>query len=231
VVNAAILDYQYNFNQAVSDNGDPIQIANRRDPTRTQNFTYDGLNRLASAQTQTTGVTIPNPNCWGLTFGYDAWGNLLSSSTTGPAGCGEPIPLNVSVNISNHILYNNFANQITNYCYDSAGNLIYVTVPAASPGNPCPTSGPYQYTYDAENHITSTAGVTYTYDGDGKRVEKSNGKLYWYGTSSTPLDETDAAGNTNNSSFNEYIFFSGSRTARRDYSNNVDYYFVPDPLF
>jgi RHS repeat-associated protein len=225
VANAAILDYQYNFSLGVADNGNPAQVANRRDPTRTQNFVYDGLNRLTSAQTQTTGVTIPNPNCWGLTFGYDAWGNLLSSSTTGPAGCGEPIPLNVTVNASNRIAYNNIANQITNYCYDSAGNLIYITAPAASPGNPCPTSGSYQYTYDAENHLISTASVTYTYDGDGKRVEKSNGKLYWYGTGSTPLDETDAAGNTNNSSFNEYIFFNGSRTARRDHSSNVDYYF------
>jgi RHS repeat-associated protein len=74
--------------------------------------------------------------------------------------------------------------------------------------------------------MTSTAGVTYTYDGDGKRVQKSSGKLYWYGMGSDPLDETDLAGNTNNSGFNEYIFLNGSRIARRDYSNNVDYYFA-----
>jgi RHS repeat-associated protein len=65
-----------------------------------------------------------------------------------------------------------------------------------------------------------------TYDGDGRRVQKSNGKLYWYGTTSDALDETDSAGNTNNASFEEYIFFRGKRIARRDYSNNVDYYFA-----
>ena len=66
----------------------------------------------------------------------------------------------------------------------------------------------------------------YTYDGDGKRVQKSSGKLYWYGTSSDALDETDLAGNINNAIFNEYIFFSGKRIARRDSSNNVNYYFA-----
>jgi len=80
--------------------------------------------------------------------------------------------------------------------------------------------------YDAENHLKTAAGVTYTYDGDGKRVQKSSGKLYWYGIGSDPLDETDLAGNTNNASFNEYIFFGGKRIARRDSTNAVNYYFA-----
>jgi len=71
---------------------------------------------------------------------------------------------------------------------------------------PCATR---QFTYDAENHLVNTASVTYTYDGDGKRVQKSNGTLYWYGTSSEPIAETNASGNTTN----EYIFFGGKRVA------------------
>jgi RHS repeat-associated protein len=43
---------------------------------------------------------------------------------------------------------------------------------------------------------------------------------------SDPLDETDLAGNTNNASFNEYIFLGGKRLARRDSSNTVNYYFA-----
>src|SRR6266566_3994160 len=74
--------------------------------------------------------------------------------------------------------------------------------------------------------MTSTAGVTYTYDGDGKRVKKSSGKLYWYGMGSDPLDETDLTGSTSNASFNEYIFFGGKRIARRDSTNAVNYYFA-----
>jgi RHS repeat-associated protein len=61
-----------------------------------------------------------------------------------------------------------------------------------------------------------------TYDGDGRRVKKSSGKLYWYGMGSDPLDETDLTGNLTN----EYIFFGRKRIARRDSSNNVFYYFA-----
>jgi RHS repeat-associated protein len=218
VVAGVILDYQFDFGAGGPDNGNVNQIANRRDPTRTQNFTYDQLNRIATAQTQTTGVTIPNANCWGLTFGYDPWGNLLSDSTTGPAGCSEPMPTNFSVTTSNRISTNDVAGQTTNYCYDASGNLIFVTAPSTS----CPTSGPYQYTYNAENQLTSSAGVFYIYDGDGKRVQKSSGKLYWYGMSSDPIDETDLSGNLSY----EFIFLGGQRIARRDSSNNVNYYFT-----
>jgi RHS repeat-associated protein len=68
--------------------------------------------------------------------------------------------------------------------------------------------------------------IVHKNDGDGKRVQKSSGKLYWYGVGSDPLDETDLAGNTNNASFSEYVFFGGQRIARRDFSNNVFYYFA-----
>jgi RHS repeat-associated protein len=69
-------------------------------------------------------------------------------------------------------------------------------------------------------------GVTYTYDGDGKRVKKSSGTLYWYGMGADALDETDLTGSTTNSAFNEYVFFNGKRTARRNSSNAVFYYFA-----
>ncbi len=76
------------------------------------------------------------------------------------------------------------------------------------------------YTYDAENHLVSTAGVNYTYDGDGERVEKSNGEIYWYTSGGEVLDETDLSGNLTG----EYVFFGGARIARRDASGNVFYY-------
>lgn len=49
--------------------------------------------------------------------------------------------------------------------------------------------------------------------------------LYWYDTSGNVLDETDGGGSTSNTSFNGYVFFDGSRIARRDSSSNVSYYF------
>jgi hypothetical protein len=59
----------------------------------------------------------------------------------------------------------NANNQLTSLAYDAAGNTT--------------GDGSFMYTFDAENRITSAAGVTYTYDGNGRRVEKSNGTLYW----------------------------------------------------
>jgi RHS repeat-associated protein len=93
--------------------------------------------------------------------------------------------------------------------YDAAGNL------TSAPGMG-------SYTYDAENRMTATAGVSYTYDGDGRRVQKSSGKLYWYGMSGLDaLLETDLAGNNPT----EYVFFGGKRAARRDPGGSIFYYF------
>jgi RHS repeat-associated protein len=188
-----VLDFGYGFNLGSSDNGNVIQIANNRDTTRTQNFTYDALNRIATAYT--------SGNLWGETFQIDPWSNLNKILVYS----GKPQPENL-----NQMAGNN--NRFTGMSYDAAGNLL--------------NDGASTYFYDAENRIQSGAGVTYTYDGDGRRVQKSTGKLYWYGMGSDPLDETDAAGNTNNTSFNEYIFFNGKRIARRDSSSNVFYYFA-----
>jgi RHS repeat-associated protein len=64
--------------------------------------------------------------------------------------------------------------------------------------------------------LKSAGGVTYGYDGDGRRVSKSNGKLYWYGSGGDILAETDASGNTTA----EYIFFGGKRIAMIPYSGS-----------
>ena len=51
-------------------------------------------------------------------------------------------------------------------------------------------------------------------------MEKSTGKLYWYGGTGLPVTETDLAGNNPA----EYVLFGGERIARRDSSGHVDYY-------
>ena len=66
------------------------------------------------------------------------------------------------------------------------------------------------YQWNAESEIKSAAGVNYTYDGDGDRLEKSSGKIYWYGAGTEILDESDLSGNFTN----EYVFFGGKRIAR-----------------
>jgi len=73
--------------------------------------------------------------------------------------------------------------------------------------------------------LKTAASVTYTYDSDGRRVAKSNGKLYWYGSGGEVLAETDAAGNTQN----EYIFFGGQRIAMVP-AGGTPLYYVEDLL-
>jgi RHS repeat-associated protein len=96
--------------------------------------------------------------------------------------------------------------------YDAAGNLT--------------NDGSHPFTYDTENRLATAAGVTYTYDGDGKRVKKSNGTLYWTGPGSDPLLETDLSGNATA----EYVFFNGKRVARVNMPGNSPKYYFEDHL-
>jgi RHS repeat-associated protein len=65
----------------------------------------------------------------------------------------------------------------------------------------------------------------YTYDGNGIRVEKSSGTLYWRAITGDVLSETDTSGNTKN----EYIYFAGQRVAWWDSLGN-SYYIQSDAL-
>ncbi|MDP9267984.1 MAG: hypothetical protein M3P27_06610 [Acidobacteriota bacterium] len=75
--------------------------------------------------------------------------------------------------------------------------------------------------YDAENRILTASGVTYTYDGDGVRVKKSSGKLYW-----SSLTESDLSGNATA----DYVFFGGRRIARVDLPSGTVHYYFTDHL-
>jgi RHS repeat-associated protein len=174
-------------------------------------FGYDALNRLLTAESTSTYATSPS-HCWGEKFVYD-------NQSTGTGPWGNLTNINVSQSPYNGCTQENLSstatakNQLAEYCFDAAGNLILNATCPAPPFTPT-------YNYNAENQLISTAGVTYTYDGDGKRVQKSNGKLYWYGLGSDPLVETDPSGNIPV----EYVFFGGKRIARRDSGGAVSYY-------
>jgi hypothetical protein len=168
-----------------ADNGNVFGITNYKDTThgRDQTFTYDALNRLASAQNTGTNCSVTilqnKTEYWGNTYTYDAWGNLLQKTVT---KCGAE-NLIVTADAHNWIHASG-----TDYQYDSAGNMTFnATAPAQT------------YTYDQENRLTGAAGYAYTYDGDGNRVRKSNGNLaangtlYWYMTPGV-VAETDLAG-------------------------------------
>ena len=174
-------------------------ITNNGDNTRSQSFTYDHLNRIITAETASTHATSP-ANCWGESYTYDQWANLTTIGVASSSynGCTQE-SLSVTA-LSNNQL------SATGFSYDASGNIL--------------TDGHNTYGWNAESEIKSAGGVNYTYDGDGDRIEKSNGKIYWYGAGTEILDESDLSGNITD----EYIFFGGKRIGRRDSSGNVVYY-------
>ena len=172
-------------------------ITNNRVPGRSQSFTYDALNRIATGQSQAASGS----DCWGQSFNIDAWGNLNNQVVT---KCSAPAP-NTPATLKN---------QISGYCYDLAGNLLGTSGCPSLPYTPT-------YSYDAENRLKGVGSVSYTYDGDGNRVKKSGGTLYW---GSGPLAESDLSAST--ASWKDYIFFNGARVAKRDASTT--HYFFSD---
>ena len=202
-----------NYNSTGSDNGTAIGVTNNVDNGRTQNFSYDPLNRISSATSQaTSGV-----DCWGQNFVPDALANL---NTVSNAQCTNGT-LSVTVDTNNHI------NTDSTYAYDAPGNM---TKDGSGTG--------WSYAFDAENRLTLATGPTggpycYVYDGLGLRVAKKSGTandcsggtfvtLYWRSLSGDTLAETDGSGNIQN----EYVFFAGRRIASRDGTGGIFYYFA-----
>ena len=206
-----IIDLKNNFNLGSTDNGNVVGVTNNRDSTRGQSFGYDSLNRLILAETTSTFATSPT-HCWGEAYQYDnqttggGWGNLTNIAGASPSytGCVQESGLSVA------ILPNNQLSSGNGYAYDAAGNLTAATFP-----------GPASYTYDAENHLITAGGVTYSYDGDGKRVTKSTGKIYWYDSSGNVISELNAGGTVTDS----YVFFAGQRVVHRSSTAGIFYDF------
>ena len=198
-VHGNLMDRGYDFSLGAGDNGNVLGITNYRDSSRSQSFTYDSVNRIV------TGSTSGNTGAlsWGENYTIDPWGNLQISPMAGKAQGG------------NFQHAGDVDNRASGLGYDAAGNLTDYTAPG-------------QYVYDSENRIQSTGGMTYTYDADGNRVEKSSGStgtLYWYGLPGI-LAESDLAGNLKS----EYVFFNGKRTARIDLPGNTVHYYLSDHL-
>ena len=181
------IDITYSFvDPSTSKNaGHVYSITNNLNSSRTENFTYDQLNRIKTAGTSAT----TGPYCWGYDYSssYDAWGNLQSQpGAAAYTGCSQYLPPAMTADSGNHL---------SGFGYDLSGNTT--------------GDGVNSYSWNAESQLTASAGVNYLYDGDGRRVSKSSGTLYWYGSGGDILSETDASGNT----IAEYVFFGGKRVA------------------
>ena len=193
-----VLDHTYSY--GTSNNGDIASITNNLNTGRSQSFTYDNMNRLASAQSQAAA----GADCWGNSYGYDRYGNLLTMT---PTKCSAQ---NLSVTVDTH-------NHITNagFSYDTAGNLT--------------GDGTFTYNWDAENRLTNTAGTNYTFDGDSLRLIKGTNDLYWYSAASCrhPL----FGRSTNLGSYtDEFVHFNGLPVGYIDNTGGQTYHILTDHL-
>jgi len=209
---AAIIANTYDYYLGGGNNGRVQRITDGVDPNYTTTYEYDDHNRLST-------VTA---TAFSRGYSYDAWGNLTNKTVmqnVNPPTCaGES--LNAPVTYQNQ-----FQNSVT--CYDASGNLVTTATYCYDAAGNLRTDGSGRvYSFDQENRITGAGGLTYTYDADGNRVQKSNGStgtIYWY-MSPGIVAESDLSGNLKS----EYVFFAGERVARKDFSGSttsVFYYF------
>jgi len=159
-IQAGSLTLQYGYG-TTNNNGNLLTQTILWQGTWTQNYLYDGANRLLqaaenSAAPSTPGCVDGNAN-WCETYGYDAFGNRRITART------KLTPSAVEA-----ASYSPATNRIADsgWSYDAAGNILTD-----------PLSG--SYAYDAENRqksavVTGSGTTQYSYDGDGRRVV-SNG--------------------------------------------------------
>lgn len=183
-VNLLKLDYGYGTTQ---NNGNiqshTITVNGTSGFTAVQNYTYDSLNRLLSADEKPYGWTSTNctgdpTKCWKQTFTYDRYGNRRfdETNTTMPTSFASPAITNPTISTTNNRLSS------SGYTYDNSGNLTA-------------NAGGRTYVYDAENkqvEAKNSSSVTigqYWYDGNGKRVKK-----YVPDTGETTIFVYDASG-------------------------------------
>jgi RHS repeat-associated protein len=124
---------------------------------QTVNYTYDSLNRLATAQA--------TDGSWGNAYSYDGFGNLTAKTVT--AGSAP------SYSGSYDLATNHGGGAFGSAPYDANGNTLT--------GPLDPASGNWiGYAYDVENRIVSAgsnggSGTVYGYDPQGKRVLRQSG--------------------------------------------------------
>lgn len=188
---------------SLGDNGNVYQVVNNLNTTRTRQYTYDALNRIATGQS--TGTL------WGEAYTTDAWGNMAAISAYNSKP-GENLNTSATTN-----------NQLAAFVYDAAGNLIgngSTTYTYDAENRLIGSSLGYSYIYDGGGQRVekcAPAGTT-----PGTCASGATGTLYWRGIGSgETLTETNLTGTTQNS----YVFFNGMRVARVDSSKGVHYYF------
>ncbi len=192
----SLQDLRYTYDA----NGDVLTIQDYLDKTgqnpQTQTFTYDALDRLASA------VAVNGTN------GTYALQNYTYNATTG--NLESRAGVNYTYGDSNH---DHAVTQMgsDSYAYDANGNQITRNVSGSA----------YTLSYDAENRLTGVSGAataTFDYDGDGNRV-----KAEITGGATTTYIGNYLEWTTGTSTMKKYYYAGATRVAMRTGSSTINY--------
>ncbi len=168
--------------------GNVTSIVDGLNASRNRTMAYDGLDRLLSA----SGV-------WGsMSFAYSPLGNRTSKTLNGAT-------TTYSYSAATNRLVGASGAEPDSYLYDASGNMTSIRGLGLA--------------YDFANRLTSVnaGAVTYTYDGDGRRIKKVDGQ-----TGDTVLYHDDRAGrvlaetHTIGTPWIEYLYVNGQHVARID---------------
>ncbi|MSP13297.1 MAG: RHS repeat-associated core domain-containing protein, partial [Chloroflexi bacterium] len=157
--------------------------------------TYDALDRLATAETNSAGTGQYTPR----SFQYDALGNITAFEwVTNTYGYGQAS--GIASGAKPHALTH--VNSAKRSDYDGNGNLV----------NRFSQTLTQSLSYNAENRLVAVSPVltaTFTYDGDGKRVKRqdSSGTTVYVGNYFEKIAGTDI--------ITKYYYFGDQRIASR----------------
>jgi RHS repeat-associated protein len=194
---------QYNY--STTQNNGQITQAVDAVSGETVDYAYDSLNRLISAAT-----TGPQ---WGLSFGYDGFGNRLNQTVTKGSAPSNSVSVNASTNrISS-----------SGYVYDLNGNL--TTMPYGA--------GSMTLTYDVENRViqavNSNGTEQYGYSPDNRRVYRKlpsgaggSQLIYFYGANGDRLATYNYFGNGVFQVFKSNLYFGGRMIRQNNTATFID---------
>jgi RHS repeat-associated protein len=134
--------------------------------------------------------------------GLNQWVQVTATTDPAYTGCLQESGFAKTPDNNNHL---------SGFGYDLSGNTT--------------GDGINTYTWNGESQLKTGGGLTYTYDGDGRRMAKVGNKLYWYGSGGEILAETNTSGTVTA----EYVFFGGERVAMVPAASTAQFY-VEDML-
>jgi RHS repeat-associated protein len=164
-----------NFDYGVADNNGnvksqqiTVQQGNPTPLVLNQNYVYDSLNRLKSAEEKDAN----NIQVWKQTYVFDRYGNrnfdATNNNTTNLVGTLPKVTNPEILPSNNRLKADQDGDNVADYLYDASGNLTK-DVDNKRFGYDAENK---QVQYFAANNQTTTPNGTYFFDGDGKRVKK-----------------------------------------------------------